>query len=316
MPQVVYLYVVLAAFALGFIQDFYTKYYDCEDDPTRQCARFIREYGCDGSPGYVAVFCANSCGICHLRNYTTRCNSHRLGYNNTDIWQPGSVSTLFNSIKHPKVVYSHDPYVVRIDNLFTKEEADIMIQLGHKYGGYHPSTDQGKTDPDTGVQQQTLSSYRTSSNAWCLAGDCEEEPIVKSVYERIYNITGIPFSNSESLQILNYKPGQYYKVHHDARQDEIKDLPGPRILTAFIYLNEDMEGGHTTFPELGVSVKPKLGSMVLWPSVTDRDPTRLDPRTAHQADPVIRGEKYGMNVWYHLRNFRIPNKHGCTGNFG
>lgn len=54
-----------------------------------------------------------------------------------------------------------------------------------------------------------------------------------------------------------------------------------------------VEGGGTNFPHLGIEVKPKRGSVVLWPSVLDNEPHAKDDRTEHEALPVIKGVKYG-----------------------
>lgn len=70
------------------------------------------------------------------------------------------------------------------------------------------------------------------------------------------------------------------------------DMPcGPRILTIFLYLNNVEEGGETRFPLLGVLVKPKMGNALIWPNVKDEDPDKKDPRTDHEAMPVIKGAK-------------------------
>lgn len=90
---------------------------------------------------------------------------------------------------------------------------------------------------------------------------------------------------------------------------------GPRILTFFLYLSDVEEGGETDFPILNISVKPKKGAAVLWPSVMLDDLTKQDPRTVHQAKPVIKGTKYAANSWYHLYNTRKSNLWGCTGSF-
>jgi prolyl 4-hydroxylase len=42
-----------------------------------------------------------------------------------------------------------------------------------------------------------------------------------------------------------------------------------------------------------MTVTPKRGRAVLWPSVYDEDPNRKDPRTVHTALKVIKGVKYG-----------------------
>jgi hypothetical protein len=70
-----------------------------------------------------------------------------------------------------------------------------------------------------------------------------------------------------------------------------------------------------TFPKLDIDVKPRKGRAVLWPSVLDEDATRQDPRTTHQAKPVITGTKFAANSWIHNYNYREPNLWGCTGSF-
>ena len=54
------------------------------------------------------------------------------------------------------------------------------------------------------------------------------------------------------------------------------------------------EGAGTRFHELDLTVQPKQGRVLLWPSVLDEDPMAVDDRTEHEALPVISGVKYGM----------------------
>jgi prolyl 4-hydroxylase len=46
---------------------------------------------------------------------------------------------------------------------------------------------------------------------------------------------------------------------------------------------------------------PKRGRALIWPSVFNDQPDEKDPRTRHQALPVLGGVKYGANAWFHLR---------------
>jgi len=86
---------------------------------------------------------------------------------------------------------------------------------------------------------------------------------------------------------------------------------GVRILTFYFYLNDVEEGGGTNFPKLGMTVTPKKGRAVLWPSVYDQHPNSQDSRSNHQAMPVIKGVKYGCNAWIHQRDFQTNNAKGC-----
>ena len=72
------------------------------------------------------------------------------------------------------------------------------------------------------------------------------------------------------------------------------------------------EGGGTDFPNLKLTVMPKRGRALIWPSVLDEKPDEKDGRTMHQALPVTKGVKYGANAWVHQRDFKGPAKRGCT----
>lgn len=95
---------------------------------------------------------------------------------------------------------------------------------------------------------------------------------------------------------------------------------GVRILTLFIYLNDVEEGGGTHFPLLGITVQPKKGNAVLWPSVRDEAPESKDARTDHEALPVKKGIKYGSNACEFvcasvLHVISIPRPHQYYGTF-
>lgn len=121
--------------------------------------------------------------------------------------------------------------------------------------------------------------------------------------------------------------------------------PGVRLLTLYLYLNDVEEGGGTNFDKLDITVMPKRGRALLWPSVLDSDPNTQDGRTTHQALAVGKNLiKYGANVseacetcerdmdrqicswqctdflfpsllcpqaWFHQRDFKGPNLEGC-----
>jgi prolyl 4-hydroxylase len=129
--------------------------------------------------------------------------------------------------------------------------------------------------------------------------------------ERIENITGIPEANSENLQILQYEKSQFYQTHNDYIGYQKERPCGVRVLTFYFYLADVEEGGGTNFPKLNMTVQPKRGRAVLWPSVNDADPNTKDARSDHQALPVIKGVKYGANAWIHMRDFKTPNSKGC-----
>jgi prolyl 4-hydroxylase len=126
-------------------------------------------------------------------------------------------------------------------------------------------------------------------------------------------MTQIPKNNSEALQMLKYEVGEFYKSHHDFLKNSEEKQPGVRILTMYLYLNDVEKGGGTKFNQLNITVMPKRGRAVLWPSVRNNYPHKKDGRTVHEALPVEAGVKYGVNAWFHQYDFRTPYIKGCSG---
>ncbi|EOD10187.1 hypothetical protein EMIHUDRAFT_452705 [Emiliania huxleyi CCMP1516] len=77
-------------------------------------------------------------------------------------------------------------------------------------------------------------------------------------------------------------------------------------------------GGGTRFTDLGITVTPKLGRAVLWPSVLDSDllTGEREPKTHHEAVTVEAGVKYAANLWIHLYDFKSPSRAGECPFFG
>lgn len=78
-----------------------------------------------------------------------------------------------------------------------------------------------------------------------------------------------------------------------------------------MYLSDVQEGGETHFVNLNISVKPKKGQAVLWPSVYDHAPEQTDNRTFHEAVAPISGVKLAANFWLHQFPFQSALANGC-----
>jgi predicted 2-oxoglutarate/Fe(II)-dependent dioxygenase YbiX len=89
------------------------------------------------------------------------------------------------------------------------------------------------------------------------------------------------FPCHEDTHLVRYTPGGFYVPHVDV-------VPGSnyRYFTVLCYLNEDFEGGATTFPLFNLSVKPEIGKAILFPS-----------SYIHSAEVITRGEKYVLVSW-------------------
>ena len=76
---------------------------------------------------------------------------------------------------------------------------------------------------------------------------------------------------------------------------EADDVGGLRLTTFMIYLSNVQAGGHTIFPQAGISVKPKEGDALFWFNVGPRD--NFDTRIFHLGCPVVYGNKWIANKW-------------------
>lgn len=312
-------------------EDKYSVVRDLCRNQHSQCAFWATIGECEKNPGYMHVNCAPVCYACEKLHVETRCP---LDPNASDaIGKPNDLNKMFERILSDPTFQQYEPVVlsrptyapgdtaenatykvnsiwmIMFDNAVSDAEADRLIELGGVLG-YARSADVGEKKAD-GTYEKSINSGRTSTNAWCI-DKCYEDPAAISVMDRISNITGIPEPNSENLQILKYEENQFYQTHNDYIEYQVDRPCGVRLLTFYIYLNDVEEGGGTNFPHLGLTVTPKKGRAVLWPSVFNDNPNQKDSRSDHQAMPVIKGIKYGANAWIHQRDFKSANLLGCS----
>jgi prolyl 4-hydroxylase len=282
------------------------------------CALWAVLGDCESNAKFMTVNCAPVCDSCEQMHPSTRCP---MDPDAIDALYPGDLDTMFQDIitnpdfqqYEPKVLsrpdyalgdsaetadYQLGPWVVVFDNAMSGEEADQLLSHGRSIG-YHPSTTLG----------DRANAIRTSTNTWCN----NDFPAARAVTVRIANITGTPEMNSEYLQLLHYEEGEFYGTHNDYIPYERQRPPGVRILTFYFYLNDmkEKDGGGTHFPKLNLTVSPKKGRAVLWPSVLNDKPNTIDDRTEHQAMPVLSGVKDGVNAWIHQRDYKTQEKVGC-----
>lgn len=140
--------------------------------------------------------------------------------------------------------------------------------------------------------------YRTNSGAGFSL--IESDLIMQMVNARVADAVGVPLSNQEPTNILNYQKGEEYKPHFDfitASDTNALELAnaGQRVATVLIYLNDGYEGGETEFPNLKWKFKGKPGdALVFWNVSEDGEPDR---KSLHAGTPVKRGEKWLYSKW-------------------
>lgn len=191
-----------------------------------------------------------------------------------------------------------DPKVYAYNNYLTNEECDHFIKVGkpNLKRAYVSDTKQG-----------TISKGRTGTNYWLIHNHDE---ITRSVGKRISELIGIPLENAESYQFIHYNETQRYDQHWDAYtlNDSEKcrrclKYGGQRMVTCLLYLNTVEEGGGTGFPNLKIESKAEKGKMLVFHNCLPGTNTP-HPNSLHAGCPVLKGEKYAINLWFREINMK------------
>jgi prolyl 4-hydroxylase len=135
-----------------------------------------------------------------------------------------------------------------------------------------------------------------------------ENEIVRSIEDRIAQLTGYPVENGEGLQVLRYGVGGHYRVHCDwfdprfPGNESLLRTGGQRVATVIMYLNTVTRGGETYFPKLDLRIKPKEGSALQWWNVDEQG--NPDPTTTHSGEDVLEGCKWICTKWIRERAYQ------------
>ncbi|XP_058444730.1 prolyl 4-hydroxylase subunit alpha-1-like [Malaya genurostris] len=193
------------------------------------------------------------------------------------------------------------PYIVIYHDVMSDKEIDVMKRLAKPR--FRRATVQNYKTGELEV-----ANYRISKSAWLKD---EEHPYVKTIGQRVEDMTDLAMSTAEELQVVNYGIGGHYEPHFDfARREEknaFKSLgTGNRIATVLFYMSDVAQGGATVFPSIRVALWPKKGTAAFWYNLHASG--NGDYATRHAACPVLTGTKWVSNKWIHERGqeFRRP----------
>ena len=147
---------------------------------------------------------------------------------------------------------------------------------------------------------------RTSETAWI----SRDDPVAQKILKVACKITGKDFENCEDLQVVRYKPGTYYRAHHDSCCDDsdscisFESSGGQRIATLLVYLNDGFTDGETHFPSFNnIKIKANPGSAIFFRPLSDDD-SKCHPKALHAGLPISTGVKYVCNVWVREGKFK------------
>ena len=185
--------------------------------------------------------------------------------------------------------------MVHIQQVFTAAYADrlakqLLLQQ------YRPSTIY-PAGADSRAEE-TRNDFRTSEEL--VGGYMMESGQSRRVCERVRRAAtsfGVTEYEPETdvWNVIRYGEGQQFKLHTDCWDSVKGEGLNQRVLTALIVLQQANEGGETVFPNLGLSVRPPAGYMVVWHNTVGGSCTNM---LLHGGMPPQNGAKLVMTKWY------------------
>ncbi len=112
----------------------------------------------------------------------------------------------------------------------------------------------------------------------------------KKKYSRV-NEEGYDYLMLEKInpiRLLRYSTGHYLGNHIDKLPDVLPNQPGWPVVSCSMCVNSDYRGGNMILIDGDISVEPKSGRAILFPS------NFLFP---HAIDPIISGTRYVLVSW-------------------
>jgi len=112
--------------------------------------------------------------------------------------------------------------------------------------------------------------------------------IHEQLFKKKYNSK---LKNIERPLFLKYEVDDHYDVHNDCEnfnENNQIERVCDRDLTVLFYLNNDYDGGELELTNLQLTIKPKAGMMIAFPSYIE---------FSHKVHPIKNGTRYNIVSW-------------------
>lgn len=168
------------------------------------CPRYASEGHCTLNAGWMTLNCPISCEACHLLDPAVRCSRQHLNMSSVPAYQAGDMDAMFAGLQDQYGgglgvdVLSRDPWVVAFNDFMSPAEADAIVA---RQTNWQQSTETGGANALGESTGPIKVAARTSFSSWCFS-ECENDPLVADVLNRIETVTRIPRGDMEPLQVL------------------------------------------------------------------------------------------------------------------
>ncbi len=172
---------------------------------------------------------------------------------------------------------------VHVLPLLTPEECDFVIEEANRANWQTAQVVRAREEGGSILPTHRSSDvcfFRESTAVW----DLVHRAIEQTVRPLVHNAWGRDFPQHSEVHVLRYSPGNFFKAHRDSGAEG--SGIANRYFSVVCYLNDDFEGGQTTFPQEKYSVVPEKGRAVVFPA-----------DYVHQGDEIRSGSKYILVTW-------------------
>ena len=191
----------------------------------------------------------------------------------------------------------YNPYdlIIIKENVIPQEHIEELMLLTNNTKDISQATIINKTkEEEDGDSSET--NLETRNTLWYNITPEMAQQFEKCIAECFRNIVAprynCQFKSYEPVQFLGYPVGGHYKGHNDGEHFNYETRQWekimPRDVSFLFYLNDQYGGGELEFYELGLTIKPKKGMMIAFPSYHD---------FAHKVHPVTWGHRYSLVCW-------------------
>lgn len=183
-------------------------------------------------------------------------------------------------------------FVGIFENAFSKEYCEDLIKAyDNAIEAGHGRTRQDSDKNFSKVQKSDTQLFNPSNNIQIPIPDVAKfSEIFWGKCYPIYEEQFAPLKDSGShssyyfkMQKTNLREG-YHIWHYESCTKAVSN----RILTWMLYLNDVEEGGETEFLYQSMRVKPKQGTLLIWPAAFTH---------THRGNPPLSNEKYVVTGW-------------------
>ncbi len=185
----------------------------------------------------------------------------------------------------PSLVHNQEPYLAEYNNWLSAEEIKKVLKLRKKLPFYEGRVaDHATMTSRIDHAMRKAYSYKVTAN---------DQSSLAHLPQRVANFLKLDNVNQiEPPVFVRYSDGGHFALHSD--RFPIANSHGVmtnRKATMIVYLNNDFEGGQTSFPNINVTVDPAPGKAIVF----EHGPNCAQvfhPSMLHRGEPVTVGTKF------------------------